>query len=48
MKRRVGAALEGMPVVYEIDGREYVVFRAAEQATTHTHDLPNHRASCTR
>jgi len=27
----VGAALEGMPAVYEIDGREYIVFCAAAQ-----------------
>jgi len=40
----VGAALEGMPAVYEIDGREYAVFCAAAQATTHTHDLPGHPA----
>ena len=40
----VGAALEGMPAVYEIDGREYVVFCAAAQATTHTHNLPGHPA----
>ena len=40
----VGAALEGMPAVYQIDGREYVVFCAAAQATTHTHDLPGHPA----
>ena len=40
----VGAGLEGMPAVYEIDGREYVVFCAAAQATTHTHDLPGHPA----
>ena len=30
----VGAALEGMPAVYQIDGREYVVFCAAAMATT--------------
>lgn len=41
----VGAALEGMPAVYQIDGREYVVFCAAAQATTHTHNLPGHPAS---
>jgi quinoprotein glucose dehydrogenase len=41
----VDAALEGMPAVYEIDGREYVVFCAAAQATTHTHDLPGHPAA---
>jgi len=40
----VGAALEGMPAVYQIDGREYAVFCAAAQATTHTHDLPGHPA----
>lgn len=38
-------ALEGMPAVYEVAGREYVVFCAAAQATTHTHDLPGHPAS---
>ena len=37
-------ALEGMPAVYEVDGREYIVFCAAAQATTHTHDLPGHPA----
>jgi quinoprotein glucose dehydrogenase len=41
----VGAALEGMPAIYQIDGREYVVFCAAAQATTHTHDLPGHPAA---
>lgn len=40
----VEAALEGMPAVYEIDGREYVVFCAAAQATTYTHNLPGHPA----
>ncbi len=40
----VGAAIEGMPAVYQIDGREYVVFCAAAQATTYTHNLPGHLA----
>jgi quinoprotein glucose dehydrogenase len=40
----VDAALEGMPAVYELNGREYVVFCAAAQATTYTHDLPGHPA----
>ena len=40
----VEAGLEGMPAVYQIDGREYVVFCAAAQATTHTHDVPGHPA----
>ncbi len=39
------AALEGIPAVYEVNGREYVVFCAAAQATTYTHDLPGHPAS---
>jgi quinoprotein glucose dehydrogenase len=41
----VAAALEGMPAVYEVGGREYVVFCAAAQATTYTHSVPGHRAS---
>jgi len=41
----VAAALEGMPAVYQIDGREYVAFCAAAQATTHTHNLPGQPAS---
>jgi quinoprotein glucose dehydrogenase len=38
------AALEGMPAVYEADGREYIVFCAAAQATTFTHNVPGHAA----
>jgi quinoprotein glucose dehydrogenase len=41
----VDAALEGMPAVYEVGDREYVVFCAAAQATTYTHNLPGHPAS---
>jgi quinoprotein glucose dehydrogenase len=41
----VDAALEGMPAVYEVQGREYVVFCAAAQATTDTHNVPGHMAS---
>jgi quinoprotein glucose dehydrogenase len=33
----VDAALEGMPAVYEVQGREYVVFCAAAPAATSTH-----------
>jgi quinoprotein glucose dehydrogenase len=40
----VDAALEGMPAVYEADGREYIVFCAAAQATTFTHNVPGHAA----
>jgi quinoprotein glucose dehydrogenase len=39
------AALEGMPAVYEVQGRQYVVFCAAAQATTYTHSVPGHPAS---
>ena len=41
----VAAALEGMPAVYQVDGRQYVVFCAAAQATTYTHSVPGHPAS---
>jgi quinoprotein glucose dehydrogenase len=34
-----------MPAVYEVQGREYVVFCAAAQATTYTHSVPGHPAS---
>lgn len=39
------AALEGMPAVYEIDGREYVAFCAAARATTYTHAVAGRPAS---
>lgn len=41
----VGAALEGMPAIYEIRGREYIVFCAAARSTTHTHAVAGHPAS---
>jgi quinoprotein glucose dehydrogenase len=39
------AALEGMPAIYEVHGREYIVFCAAAQATSYTHAVPGHPAS---
>ena len=39
------AGMEGMPAVYELQGREYIAVCASAQATTHTHDLPGHPAS---
>jgi quinoprotein glucose dehydrogenase len=39
------AALEGMPAIYEIDGREYIVVCASAQATTYTHNVPGHPAA---
>lgn len=41
----VGAALDGMPAVYEVAGRQYVVFCAAARPTTRTHSIPGHPAS---
>lgn len=41
----VGAALDGMPAIYEVGGREYVVFCAAARSTTRTHATPGHPAS---
>jgi glucose dehydrogenase len=44
-KAEVEAGLEGIPAVYEVNGREYVVFCAAAQSTTHTHATPGHPAA---
>ena len=41
----MGAAMDGMPAIYEVDGREYVVFCAAARSTTYTHSVPGHPAS---
>ena len=41
----VGAALEGMPAIYQVGGRQYVVFCAAARSTTHTHATLGHPAS---
>jgi quinoprotein glucose dehydrogenase len=42
---QLDAGLEGMPAIYAVDGREYVVFCAAAQATTYTHNVSGHLAS---
>jgi quinoprotein glucose dehydrogenase len=39
---QANAGLEGIPAVYEINGKEYVVFCAAAISTTHTHSIPGH------
>ncbi len=39
------AGLEGIPAIYQINGKEYIVFCAAERATTYTHNVPGHSAS---
>lgn len=41
----VGAAMDGMPAIYEVNNREYVVFCAAARSTTYTHAVPGHPAS---
>jgi quinoprotein glucose dehydrogenase len=44
-KAETDAALEGIPAVYEVKGREYLVYCAAAQATTHIHASPGHPAA---
>jgi quinoprotein glucose dehydrogenase len=41
----LNAGIEGMPAVYELDGREFIAVCASAQATTRTHDSPGHPAS---
>jgi quinoprotein glucose dehydrogenase len=44
-KAEVDAGVEGIPAVYEVNGREYIVYCAAARATTHTHATPGHPAA---
>ncbi len=44
-KAEVEAAVEGIPAVYEVGGKQYVVYCAAARATTHTHAVAGHPAS---
>jgi quinoprotein glucose dehydrogenase len=44
-KAEVDAGVEGIPAVYEVNGRQYIVYCAAARATTHTHAIPGHPAS---
>jgi quinoprotein glucose dehydrogenase len=44
-KAEVDAGVEGIPAVYEIKGKQLVVYCAAARATTHTHAIPGHPAS---
>ena len=41
-KTQVGAGVEGIPAVYEVKGRQYVVYCVAARATTHIHGQPGH------
>jgi quinoprotein glucose dehydrogenase len=43
----VDAAVEGIPAIYEVDGKQYIVYCAAARATTHTHAIPGHPAANT-
>jgi quinoprotein glucose dehydrogenase len=40
----LGAGLEGMPAIYAVNGREYVVYCAAARSSSHTHAAPGHPA----
>jgi quinoprotein glucose dehydrogenase len=39
---QVAAGIEGIPAVYELNGKQYIVYCAAARATTHTHATPGH------
>jgi quinoprotein glucose dehydrogenase len=41
----VDGGVEGIPAVFQVKGKQYVVYCAAARATTHTHALPGHPAS---
>jgi quinoprotein glucose dehydrogenase len=41
----VDAGIEGIPSVFQVKGRQYIVYCAAARATTHTHGLPGHPSS---
>ena len=39
-KAEVEAGIEGIPAVYQVNGRQYIVYCAAARATTRTHASP--------
>jgi len=41
---QVAAGVEGIPAVYELNGKEYIVYCAAARATTRMHATPGHPA----
>jgi quinoprotein glucose dehydrogenase len=41
-KTQVAAGVEGIPAVYEVRGRQYLVYCVAARATTHIHGQPGH------
>jgi quinoprotein glucose dehydrogenase len=40
----VDAGIEGIPAVYEVKGKQYIVYCAAARATSYTHNVPGHAA----
>jgi glucose dehydrogenase len=44
-KAEVDAGIEGIPAVYEVKGKQYIVYCAAARATTRTHGSPGYAAS---
>ena len=44
-KAEVAAGIEGIPAVYQVNGKQYLVYCAAARATTRTHASPGHPAS---
>ena len=45
VQAQTSRTIEGIPAVYEVNGRQYLVYPAAARATTHTHAIPGHPAS---
>jgi quinoprotein glucose dehydrogenase len=43
----VDAGIEGIPAVYEVEGKQFLVYCAAAQATTRTHAVAGHPAANT-
>ena len=41
-KTQVAAGVEGIPAVYEVKGRQYIVYCVAARATTHIHGQQDH------
>jgi quinoprotein glucose dehydrogenase len=46
-KAELGSGLEGMPAVYEVNGREYVVYCVAARSSSRTHTAAGHPADRT-
>lgn len=44
-KAEVAAGIEGIPAIYQVNGKQYVVYCAAARATTHMHAAPGAPAS---